>query len=82
MNCSRSGQVDPAHGHQQRGTAWFGGQVLDGLCTVLDEHLAERVAVGRHRCVPWLTSDAVIDRLAKLNSLCVVLDKGRKIATR
>ena len=35
---------------------WFGGQVVDGLCTVLDEHLAatggSSAAIG---CVPWLT---------------------------
>jgi hypothetical protein len=57
--------------------AWFGGQVIDGLCTVLDEHLE---ATGGHSaaigCVPWLTSGAVIGRLAKLNSLSVVIDKG------
>jgi hypothetical protein len=57
--------------------AWFGGQVVDGLCTGLDEHLAatggRSAAIG---CVPWLTSQAVIDRLAALNSLCVVIDKG------
>jgi hypothetical protein len=43
--------------------AWFGGQVVDGLCSVLDEHLA---ATGRHSaaigCVPWLTSEGVVDR--------------------
>lgn len=59
--------------------AWFGGQVVDGLCTVLDEHLAatgvRSAAIG---CVPWLTSEAVVDRLAELNSLCVVIDKGAK----
>lgn len=59
--------------------AWFGGQVLDGLCTVLDEHLAatggRAAAIG---CVPWLTSEAVIDRLANLNSLCVVIDKAQR----
>ena len=27
-------------------------------------------------CVPWLTSEAVVDRLVKLNSCCVVIDKG------
>ena len=59
--------------------AWFGGQVVDGLCAVLDEHLAatgvRSAAIG---CVPWLTSEAVINRLAALNSLCVVIDKGAK----
>ena len=60
--------------------AWFGGQVIDGLCDLLDEHLAARrgremrpAAIG---CVPWLTSEAVVDRLVKLNSCCVVIDKG------
>ena len=57
--------------------AWFGGQVVDGLCEVLEEHLTatggRSAAIG---CVPWLTSEAVIDRLAKLNSLCIVIDKG------
>jgi hypothetical protein len=57
--------------------AWFGGRVVDGLCAVLDEHLAatggRSAAIG---CVPWLTSEAVVDRLAKLTSLCVVIDKG------
>jgi hypothetical protein len=57
--------------------AWFGGKVVDGLCTVLDEHMAAHgggsAAIG---CVPWLTSEAVIDRLDQLNSLCVVIDKG------
>lgn len=60
--------------------AWFGGGVVDGLCDVLDEHLTTRygremrpAAIG---CVPWLTSEAVVDRLLKLNSVCVVIDKG------
>lgn len=57
--------------------AWFGGQVVDGLCDVLDEHLAAAsagsAAIG---CVPWLSSRSVIERLAKLNSLCIVIDKG------
>ncbi|VBA38775.1 hypothetical protein LAUMK191_05669 [Mycobacterium attenuatum] len=64
-------------GANSEARAWFGGQLLDGLCTVLDEHLAaaggQSAAIG---CVPWLTSYAVIDRLAKLTSLCVVIDKG------
>lgn len=60
--------------------AWFGGKVIDALCEVLDEHLAARrgrdmrpAAIG---CVPWLTSEAVVDRLLKLDSCCVVIDKG------
>ncbi|WP_238407195.1 MULTISPECIES: hypothetical protein [unclassified Mycolicibacterium] len=44
---------------------------------MLDEHLAaaglQSAAIG---CVPWLTSAAVIDRLEKFGSLCVVIDKG------
>jgi len=64
-------------GADAEGRVWFGGKVLDGLCTVLDEHLASTggrsAAIG---CVPWLTHQAVIDRLEKLNSLCVVVDKA------
>lgn len=63
-----------------RDLAWFGGGVVDGLCDVADEHLAAPRAchmwpagVG---CVPWLTSHAVVDRLLKLSSVCVVVDKG------
>jgi hypothetical protein len=26
--------------------AWFGGQVIDGLCEVLDEHLARKAQSG------------------------------------
>lgn len=51
-------------GQNGEARAWFGGQVVDGLCTVLDEHLAApgvgSAAIG---CVPWLNSEAVIDRL-------------------
>ena len=44
---------------------WFAGKVVDGLCEVLDEHLAAKrrgvpAAIG---CVPWLDSEAVVDRL-------------------
>ena len=52
-------------GPEQAGwRAWFGGKVVDGLCEVLDEHLAAKrrgvpAAIG---CVPWLTSEAVTDR--------------------
>jgi hypothetical protein len=61
--------------------AWFGGRVVDGLCDVLDEHLAARrtsremypCAIG---CVPWLTSRAVAQRLLALDSYCVVVDKA------
>jgi hypothetical protein len=59
---------------------WFGGNVLDGLCEVLDEHLAiERMkgvswpaAIG---CVPWLGSNDIVDRLLKM-SCCIVVDKN------
>ncbi len=75
-----------AWGASGEARVWFGGQVVDGLCTVLDEHLAatrlQSAAIG---CVPWLTSHAVIDRLEKFGSLCVVIDKGtenRDAATR
>ena len=70
--------------------AWFGGQVIDGLCSVLDEHLAAylpapvpslALATGRGvpaaiGCVPWLTSAAVVDCLFKLGACCIVIDKG------
>ena len=68
--------------------AWFGGKVVDGLCEILDRHLsAERprrsegqpVVIG---CVPWLTSDEVIDRLLRLAACCIVLDKGARLPTR
>ena len=58
--------------------AWFGGKVVDGLCEVLDEHLAAEcdgfpAVIG---CVPWLNKEAVVDRLLKMTACCVVLDKG------
>jgi len=60
--------------------AWFGGKVVDGLCDVLDEHLAAPRRSGRFPaavgCVPWLTSKAVAKRLLALSSYCVVVDKG------
>ena len=34
---------------------------------------AGSAAIG---CVPWLNSEAVIDRLDQFKSLCVVIDKG------
>ena len=72
-------------GPEQAGwRAWFGGKVVDGLCEVLDEHLAAkrrgvRAAIG---CVPWLTSEAVTDRLLALRAFCVVLDKGPPFPVR
>lgn len=77
--------------------AWFAGNVIDGLCEILDEHLAaERRgylspgAVLPHSpgkpaaigCVPWLTDDDVIDRLLQLSACCVVLDKGAALPDR
>jgi hypothetical protein len=58
--------------------AWFAGRVVDGLCEVIDEHLATKrrgvpAAIG---CVPWLTSPAVARRLLGLGAFCVVVDKG------
>lgn len=59
---------------------WFGGKVIDGLCEVLDEHLAAPRRSGRFPaavgCVPWLTSKAVARRLLALASYCVVVDKA------
>src|SRR5688500_11713592 len=49
---------------------WFGSKVVDGLCEILDEHLAvprlvsHPAAIG---CVPWFGSDAVADRLLQLS---------------
>jgi hypothetical protein len=62
--------------------AWFGGKVIDGLCQVLDEHLAATRHPAAIGCVPWLTSKAVIDRLLKLSCCCVVLDKGALLPER
>ena len=62
--------------------AWFGGNVIDGLCQILDEHLAaprsrrleaQPAVVG---CVPWFTSNAVQDRLVRTGCCCIVIDKG------
>ncbi len=62
---------------------WFGGEVIDGLAQVIDEHVA---AEGRRRetasaalgCVPWLTHQGIAARLARLSACCVVVDKGRR----
>jgi len=69
--------------------AWFGGQVIDGLCDTLDRHLAGQLGQPRRDatpaaigCVPWLTSDSVIDRLLKLSACCIVIDKGRRVAPK
>ena len=77
--------------------AWFGGNVLSGLCDVLDEHLAaerrghlspgaflprSKGSPAAIGCVPWLTNDDVIDRLLQLSACCVVLDKGAGLPAR
>jgi hypothetical protein len=59
---------------------WFGGKVIDGLCEVLDEHLAVQrlegvrwpAAIG---CMPWLGSDDIADRLLQM-WCCIVVDKN------
>ena len=63
---------------------WFGGNVVDGLCDVLDEHLAAKhsggpAAIG---CVWSLTSRMVIDRLLMMSAMCVVVDKGSFLPQR
>ena len=82
MSRSVGGRASLANGGPEGSgwRAWFGGKVVDGLCEVLDEHLAARygremspAAIG---CVPWLTSEMVVDRLLKLQSCCIVIDKG------
>lgn len=74
-----------AWGPQESGwRAWFGGKIVDGLCEVLDEHLAVRrrgvpAAIG---CVPWLSSEAVAETLLALSAFCVVIDKGTSFPSR
>jgi hypothetical protein len=73
-------------GPDDRSRVWFGGDVVDGLVTVLDEHLQRRppgrrfdtlpAAIG---CVPWFTHRGVAERLAQLSSCCIVIDKGHRI---
>lgn len=53
--------------------AWFGGKVIDGLCEVPDDYLADRrsremspAAIG---CVPWLTSSRIVDPPAEAAQL-------------
>ena len=64
--------------------AWFGGQVVDGLCEVIEEHLTVKrrgmpAAIG---CVPYFTSQRVARRLLKLRAFCVVVDKRTLFPTR
>jgi hypothetical protein len=77
--------------------AWFAGNVIDGLCEILDEHLAaerrgylfphgirarEGGSPAAIGCVPWLTDDDVIDRLLQLSACCVVVDKAGLLDAR
>lgn len=74
-------------GPEGRWRAWFAGDVIKGLVTVLDEHISavqskypdsnspiKPAAIG---CVPWLTNPEVVDRLLNLSACCIVIDKGR-----
>lgn len=58
---------------------WFGGGVMQGLCAIVDEHLEVSRAGEGHPaaigCVSWLTSTAVMERLARMDGCCVVIDK-------
>lgn len=62
---------------------WFGGQVVDGLAQVIDEHVATEArerepmpaALG---FVPWLTYAGIAERLARLPACCIVVDKGQQ----
>jgi hypothetical protein len=79
---SWSGQPRP-WGADGRSRVWFGGQVVDGLAQMIDEHVA---AEARERepmpavlgCVPWLTHAGIAERLARLPACCVVVDKGQQ----
>src|SRR5690349_16668042 len=53
---------------------WFGGGVLDGLVSLLDEHLtsSERGTPAAVGCVPWLTDFEVVARLVRM-PVCVVV---------
>jgi hypothetical protein len=74
---------DRRWGDGGRSRVWFGSSVIDGLASVIDEHLAAPrpgktsdtlpAAIG---CVPWLTHPGIAARLARLGSCCVVVDKG------
>jgi len=72
-----------AWGPDDQSRVWFGGEVVDGLVSIIDEHLA-RDRPGRRfdtlpaaiGCVPWLTHRGVAERLAQLEACCIVVDKG------
>jgi hypothetical protein len=60
------------------------GVAVDGLCDVIDEHLAAKrrgvpTAIGS---VPWPASEAVVDRLLGLTAFCVVVDEGTSFPGR
>lgn len=69
-------------GPDGRWRVWFAGGVIDGLLELLDEHIASAQRRGRYPavvgCSPWLTSEAVVDRLLK-TACCVVMDKGAAV---
>jgi hypothetical protein len=72
-----SGQPRSWGPNDARWRVWFGLKVIDGLCEVLDEHIAAQhegypAAIG---CVPWFGSKAVAERLLQLTSCCIVVDK-------
>lgn len=69
-------------GPDHRWQVWFAGGVIDGLLQVLDEHIASAQRRSRFPavigCSPWLTSEAVVDRLLR-TACCVVMDKGAAV---
>jgi hypothetical protein len=70
-------------GPDDRYRVWFAGGVLDGLASVIDDHVKAVRQGSRYGdpivaaigCVPWLTSDAIVDRLAALPACCIVVSK-------
>src|SRR6266511_407703 len=71
-------------GPDGRWKAGFAGNVLEGLVTIMDEHVEAVGKGGQHGrpqpamigCVPWLSSGPVLDRLEKLPACCIVINKG------
>lgn len=57
----------------------FGGNVLAGLNDGLDKFLADdwhrRRKPGVLGCTPWLTDEAVVDRLVRFTECCIVINK-------
>lgn len=79
---SWSGRTFP-WGPDGRSRAWFGGEVVDRLVELLDEH-AERVRDGPSHgapqpavlgCSPWLDNPEILDRLAT-RMACIVVAKA------